>query len=201
MSNNKFGRFRIIAPSLLALNFLVIGQVRGPVLSRNRVGSGNSTTRELAVTSSSSSFFANAHRYFQRRRCWSSCHLQLPAQQECRRRDINDKQQLWYVSHCHCVLLALNFLITILGQVRGPVLSHNWVGSGNTTRELTVISSSSLLFSQPTRKLYFRRRNRWSSWRRQLPTQQECRDINVQQQLWYVPYHYVPAGPQLSHYR
>ena len=92
MSNNKFGRFRVIAPSLLVLIFLVIGQVRGPVLSRNRVGSGNSTTSELAVTSSSSSFFANAHLYFQRRRRWSSCHRQLPAQQECRRRDINDQQ-------------------------------------------------------------------------------------------------------------
>ena len=103
---------------------------------------------------------------------------------------------------CHTVTASrcLNFLI-ILGQVRGPVLSHNWVGSGNTTRELAVISSSSLLFSQPTRKLYFRRRNRWSSWRRQLPAQQECRDINDQQQFWYVLCHYVPAGPQLSHYR
>ena len=37
MDNNKIGRFRVTA-SLLALNFLVIGRVQGPMLSHNTLG-------------------------------------------------------------------------------------------------------------------------------------------------------------------
>jgi hypothetical protein len=37
MTNNKFGRLRVIM-SLLAINFLVVGKVHGAVLSHNTVG-------------------------------------------------------------------------------------------------------------------------------------------------------------------
>ena len=91
MTGNSFGIFRFTA-SLLALNFLVVGKVHGPVLSHNLVGAGTKLG-ELAVNSSS--FLANAHLYFRRRNRWSCwCHCQQMAQQEYRQNK-NDRQQLW----------------------------------------------------------------------------------------------------------
>ena len=141
-------------------DFLVTGKVHGPVLSDNWVGSGY-TTGELAVTSSSSSFLANAH--------FKDANVGRPGvanYQRSRSTGISMTNNSFGMFRVTASLPALNFLI--IGRVHGPVLSHNWVGAGNTLGELVVNSSLFLANAH----LYFRRRNRWFCLRQQ----QECQD-------------------------